>query len=90
MPINIIDRYIIRELSKIFLISVGSLTVVLYLDKFLFITENIVNDQITENSKNEFQKSINKQIVTEIAKAKEFFLAEEYHQCFIQKKFNHE
>ena len=43
MPINIIDRYIIRELSKIFLISVGSLTVVLYLDKFLFITENIVN-----------------------------------------------
>ena len=45
---------------------------------------------IAENSKNEFQKSINKQIVTEIAKAKEFFLAEEYHQCFIQKKFNHE
>ena len=43
MPINIIDRYIIRELSKIFLISVGSLTVLLYLDKFLFITENIVN-----------------------------------------------
>ena len=45
---------------------------------------------IAENSKNEFQKSINKLVVTEIAKAKEFFLAEEYHQCFIQKKFNHE
>ncbi|SVE09639.1 uncharacterized protein METZ01_LOCUS462493, partial [marine metagenome] len=43
MPINIIDRYIIRELSKIFLITVGALTSVLYLDKFLFITENIVS-----------------------------------------------
>ena len=43
MPINIIDRYIIRELSKIFLIAVGALTAVLYLDKFLFIAENIVS-----------------------------------------------
>ena len=43
MPINIIDRYILRELIKIFLITVGALTTVLYLDKFLFIAENIVN-----------------------------------------------
>jgi len=43
MSINIIDRYILRELIKIFLITVGELTTVLYLDKFLFIAENIVN-----------------------------------------------
>ena len=43
MPTNIINRYIIRELSKIFLIAVGALTAVLYLDKFLFIAENIVS-----------------------------------------------
>ena len=43
MSINIIDRYIFRELIKIFLITVGALTTVLYLDKFLFIAENIVN-----------------------------------------------
>ena len=43
MSITIIDRYILRELIKIFLITVGSLTSVLYLDKFLFIAENIVN-----------------------------------------------
>ena len=43
MPTNIINRYIIRELSKIFLITVGALTAVLYLDKFLFIAENIVS-----------------------------------------------
>jgi len=43
MSINIIDRYILRELIKIFLITVGTLTTVLYLDKFLFIAENIIN-----------------------------------------------
>ena len=43
MSINIIDRYILRELIKIFLITVGALTTVLYLDKFLFIAENIIN-----------------------------------------------
>jgi len=43
MSINIIDRYILRELIKMFLITVGTLTTVLYLDKFLFIAENIVN-----------------------------------------------
>ena len=47
MPIKIIDRYIIRELTKIFLISVGFLTMVLYLDKFLFIAEMIVNRGVT-------------------------------------------
>jgi lipopolysaccharide export system permease protein len=47
MPIKIIDRYIIRELTKMFLISVGSLTMILYLDKFLFIAEMIVNRGVT-------------------------------------------
>ena len=45
---------------------------------------------IAENSKDEFQKSTSKPIVTEITKAKEFFSAEEYHQCFIKKKFDNE
>ena len=43
MKIKIINKYIIKELIKIFLIAVGSLTAVLYLDKFLFIAENIVS-----------------------------------------------
>ena len=47
MPINIIDRYIIRELLKIFLITVGALTSVLYLDKFLFIAEKIVSHGVS-------------------------------------------
>ena len=37
-------------------------------------------------SKNEKQKFYSKAIATEITKAKEFFLAEEYHQCYIQKQ----
>ena len=47
MPVNIINRYIIRELSKMFLITVGALTAVLYLDKFLFIAQNIVNHGVS-------------------------------------------
>ena len=43
MLIKIIDRYIVKELAKIFFITVGSLTTVLYLDKFLFMAEMIVN-----------------------------------------------
>ena len=43
MLIKIIDGYIIKELAKIFFITVGSLTTVLYLDKFLFMAEMIVN-----------------------------------------------
>ena len=42
--------------------------------------------KIAEDSKENFQKSINKSVATEINKAKEFFLAEDYHQCYIQKK----
>lgn len=41
---------------------------------------------IAENSKIEIQKNIKKPIVTEITEAKEFHLAEDYHQCFIQKR----
>ena len=38
-----IDRYIFSELLKIFLISIFAMTMVLYLDKFLFLAEMIVN-----------------------------------------------
>ncbi len=38
-----IDRYIFRELLKIFLISIFAITMILYLDKFLFLAEMIVN-----------------------------------------------
>ena len=41
--------------------------------------------KIAEDSKENFQKSINKPVATMINKAKEFFLAEDYHQCYIQK-----
>ena len=42
--------------------------------------------KIAEDSKENFQKNIGKPVATEISKAKEFFLAEDYHQCYIQKK----
>ena len=42
--------------------------------------------QLAESSKKEFQKNISRPIVTEVSEAKEFFLAEDYHQCYIQKK----
>ena len=42
--------------------------------------------KIAEDSKENFQKSISKPVVTKINQAKEFFLAEDYHQCYIQKK----
>ncbi len=38
-----IDRYIFKELLKIFLISIFAMTMILYLDKFLFLAEMIVN-----------------------------------------------
>ena len=41
---------------------------------------------IAEKSKSVFQKKLFPPIVTEITKAKEFFIAEDYHQCYIQKK----
>ena len=42
--------------------------------------------KVAEISKNEFQKKLNSPSVTEITEAKEFFIAEDYHQCYIQKK----
>ena len=42
--------------------------------------------KVAEKSKNEFQKNISKLVATKINKAKEFFIAEDYHQCYIQKK----
>ena len=41
---------------------------------------------IAEKSKNIFQNKFSSLIVTEITKAKEFFIAEDYHQCYIQKQ----
>ncbi len=43
MFFKILDRYIFRELLKIFLISIFAMTMVLYMDKFLFMAEMIVN-----------------------------------------------
>ena len=43
MFFKIIDRYIFKELLKLFIISTGALTTILYLDKFLFMAQMIVN-----------------------------------------------
>ena len=48
-----------------------------------------LNDEqkvVAEKSKRENQKNFNNCIVTEITKADTFYLAEEYHQNYIQKK----
>ena len=42
--------------------------------------------KIAENSKKNYQKNLSNPIVTEIVKQKPFFLAEDYHQKYIQKK----
>ena len=47
MKIKIINKYIFQELAKVFFISAGSLTMVLYLDKFLFMAEMIVSRGVT-------------------------------------------
>ena len=47
---------------------------------------DIEQKEIAENLKKELQKITTKEIATEISEAKEFFLAEDYHQCFIAKK----
>ena len=43
MFFKIIDRYIFKELFKLFIISTGALTTILYLDKFLFMAQMILN-----------------------------------------------
>lgn len=40
---NIINRYVLRELFKIFALSVGFLTMILFLDRILYLTELIIN-----------------------------------------------
>jgi len=41
---------------------------------------------VAEVSKKNFQKKLSNQIVTEITKFSSFYLAEDYHQLYIQKK----
>jgi lipopolysaccharide export system permease protein len=43
MFFKIIDKYIFGELMKMFFISIFAMTMILYLDKFLFMAEMIVN-----------------------------------------------
>ena len=40
---------------------------------------------IAEESKNNFQKQLSSKIVTEIIQFTNFFVAEDYHQCYVQK-----
>ncbi|QPJ65982.1 MAG: YjgP/YjgQ family permease [Candidatus Nitrohelix vancouverensis] len=47
MLFTTIDRYIFKELLKVFTISVGALTAVLFLDKFLFMAEMIISRGVT-------------------------------------------
>jgi lipopolysaccharide export system permease protein len=44
---NIIDRYIFQELFKIFFLGTMVLTAVLFLDKILFLTEMIINKNVS-------------------------------------------
>ncbi len=44
-----IDKYIFKELVKLFLICTGAFTTILYLDKFLFMAEMIVNRGVNFN-----------------------------------------
>ena len=41
---------------------------------------------VAEESKNNYQKQLSSKIVTEILQFTNFFEAEDYHQCYIQKK----
>lgn len=44
---KIIDRYILKELIKIFILSISVLTSVMFLDKMLYLTEMIVNKGVS-------------------------------------------
>lgn len=44
---NTLDRYILRELFKVFFLAVFATTTLLYMDKFLFMAEMIVNRGVT-------------------------------------------
>ena len=45
-----------------------------------------IQKEIAESSKTKHQPKFNNNIVTEITKADTFYLAEDYHQRFIQKR----
>ena len=42
--------------------------------------------KIADESKKNIQNNFNEKVITEIKKVKDFFIAEEYHQCFIKKQ----
>ena len=46
---------------------------------------NEIQKKVSQNSKEQFAKINNLNIVTEISEAREYFKAEEYHQKYIQK-----
>ncbi len=45
-----------------------------------------IQRQIAEKSKNKYQENFNNNIITEITKAGQFYLAENYHQSYIKKR----
>ena len=47
MAMKTLDRYIFNELLKVFLISAGGITLLLYLDKFLLMTEMLVSQGVS-------------------------------------------
>ena len=46
-----------------------------------------IQKKIAQNSKNKIQTTFSKNIATTIEEAKELFIAEEYHQCYVKKNF---
>ena len=54
-----------------------------YRSVIFYFTED--QKKIAQNSKENIQEKISKNIVTEISQAKDFYVAEEYHQCYLQK-----
>ena len=55
------------------------------MNQILTIFVSLHQKKIAEESKNTKQKETKNIIVTEIVEIKNFFLAEEYHQCYIKK-----
>jgi len=55
-----------------------------YRSAIFYFDEN--QKQMALDSFNKIQNTTNKKIVTEITEASEFYLAEDYHQCYLEKR----